>query len=144
MPYKMAGYTKFYSSDGYPAITPPWGTLNAINLNTGDLIWKKPLGEYEALKLKGIAATGTENYGGSVVTAGGLVFIAASRDAKFRAFDKKTGNILWEYPLPAAGFATPAIYELHGKQYIVIACGGGKLNTTSDDAFVAFTLPNKN
>ncbi|MDI9337925.1 MAG: PQQ-binding-like beta-propeller repeat protein [Alphaproteobacteria bacterium] len=144
MPYKMAGYTKFYSSDGYPAITPPWGTLNAINLNTGDLIWKKPLGEYEALKLKGIAATGTENYGGSVVTAGGLVFIAASRDAKFRAFDKKTGNILWEYPLPAAGFATPAIYELHGKQYIVIACGGGKLNTTSYDAFVAFTLPNKN
>jgi quinoprotein glucose dehydrogenase len=141
MPYKMAGYNKFLTPEGYPAISPPWGTLNAINLNTGELAWKIPLGEYEELKAKGIPATGTENYGGPVVTAGGLVFIAAARDGKFRAFHKTTGKLLWEYQLPAPGFASPAVYELHGKQYIVIACGGGKLKTNSSDAYVVFALP---
>lgn len=141
MPYKMAGYNKFLSPDGYPAISPPWGSLNAINLNTGEFVWTTTLGEYEELKARGIPPTGTENYGGPVVTAGGLVFIAASRDAKFRAFDKMTGKIVWEYQLPAAGFATPAIYELNGKQYIVIACGGGKLRTKPGDSYVAFALP---
>ncbi len=141
MPYKMAGYTKFLSPDGYPAISPPWGTLNAINLNTGEFVWKTTLGEYEELKARGIPPTGTENYGGPVVTAGGLVFIAAARDSKFRAFNKATGKIVWEYQLPASGFATPAVYELNGKQYIVIACGGGKLRTKSGDAYVAFALP---
>ena len=141
MPYKMAGYTKFMSSDGYPGITPPWGTLNAINLNTGDLVWKVPLGEYEALKAKGVPPTGTENYGGPVVTAGGLVFIAAARDAKMRAFNKYTGKQVWEYDLPAPGFATPAVFELEGRMFIVIACGGGKLGTQSSDKYLAFALP---
>lgn len=140
MPYIMDGYRKFLTPDGYPAISPPWGTLNAIDLNTGELIWKQVLGEYDELKAKGIPPTGTENYGGPVVTAGGLVFIAATRDNKFRAFNKTTGKLLWEYNLPASGFATPAIYEWAGKQYVVIACGGGKLGTKSGDAYVAFAL----
>jgi quinoprotein glucose dehydrogenase len=100
MPYKMEGYKKFLSLDGYPAISPPWGTLNAIDLNTGEYVWKIPFGEYPELKAKGIPPTGTENYGGPVVTAGGLVFIAATSDRKFRAFNKKTGKLLWEYDLP--------------------------------------------
>jgi quinoprotein glucose dehydrogenase len=141
VPYKMAGYNKFLSESGYPAISPPWGTLNAINMSTGEFVWKITLGEYPELKAKGIPPTGTENYGGPVVTAGGLVFIAASRDNKFRAFDKATGKLLWEYNLPASGFASPAVYEWKGKQYVVIACGGGKLNTKSSDAYLAFALP---
>lgn len=144
VPYKISGYNKFLSKEGYPAISPPWGTLNAINMSTGELVWKTTLGEYPELKAKGISATGTENYGGPAVTAGGLVFIAASRDNKFRAFDKATGKILWEYTLPASGFASPAVYEWKGKQYIVIACGGGKLNTKSGDAYLAFALPDLN
>ena len=141
MPYKISGYNKFLSADGYPAISPPWGTLNAINMNTGEFEWKIALGEYEELKAKGIPPTGTENYGGPVVTAGGLVFIAASRDSMFRVFDKATGKLLWEYTLPASGFASPAVYELNGKQYVVIACGGGKLSAKSSDAYIAFALP---
>ncbi len=141
MPYKISGYNKFLSKEGYPAISPPWGTLNAINMSTGELVWKTTLGEYPELKAKGIPPTGTENYGGPVVTAGGLVFIAASRDNKFRAFDKATGKVHWEYTLPASGFASPAIYEWKGKQYVVIACGGGKLNTKSGDTYLAFALP---
>ncbi len=140
MPYKMQGYDKFLTKDGYPAISPPWGTLNAINVNTGQYVWKIPFGEHDALKAKGIPTTGTENYGGSVVTAGGLLFIAATQDGMFRAFNKYTGKLLWEYKLPAPGFATPAIYELNGKQYVVIACGGGKLNTKSGDKYLAFGL----
>lgn len=140
IPYKMAGYNKFLSPEGYPAISPPWGSLNAINMRTGEMAWKVPLGEYEALKAQGVPPTGTENYGGPVVTAGGLVFIAAAKDGKFRAFHKRTGQLLWEYNLPAPGFATPAIYQLNGRQYIVIACGGGKLKTKSGDAYVAFAL----
>lgn len=141
VPYKMAGYNKFISKAGYPAISPPWGTLNAINMSTGELVWKTTLGEYPELKALGITPTGTENYGGPVVTAGGLVFIAASRDNMFRAFEKATGKLLWEYALPASGFASPAVYEWMGKQYVVIACGGGKLNTKSGDAYLAFALP---
>lgn len=140
MPYTTTGYNKFLSKEGYPAIRPPWGTLNAINLNTGDLAWKIPLGEYTEFKEKGII-TGTENYGGPVVTAGGLLFIAATRDGKFRAFNKHTGKLLWEVNLPAPGFATPSMYSVNGKQYIVIACGGGKLGTKSGDSYVAFALP---
>jgi quinoprotein glucose dehydrogenase len=141
MPYLMKGYTKFLSPEGYPAISPPWGTLNAIDLNDGSFLWKVPLGEYEEFKSRNIPATGTENYGGPVVTAGGLVFIAASRDGKMRAFNKFTGKLLWEYQLPAPGFATPAVYDWKGKQYLVIACGGGKLNTRSSDQYLAFALP---
>ncbi len=140
-PYVMAGYKKFRTPEGYPANSPPWGTLNAINLNTGEQEWRIPLGEYPDLRDKGIAPTGTENYGGPVVTAGGVVFIAATLDEKIRAFDKRTGELLWEHDLPAAGFATPSVYEIDGKQYLVIACGGGKLGATSGDEYVAFALP---
>jgi quinoprotein glucose dehydrogenase len=141
VPYKMNGYRKFLSADNYPAISPPWGTLTAIDLNSGELIWKTVLGEYPELKAAGIPPTGTENYGGPVVTAGGLVFIGATLDNKFRAFHKRTGKVLWEYELPASAFATPAIYELNGRQYVVIACGGGKLKTMSGDTYVSFALP---
>ena len=141
VPYSFTGYNKFVTKEGYPAIKPPWGTLNAINLNTGKLEWKIALGEFAELKAKGIPATGTENYGGAVVTSGGLLFIAATLDGKFRAINKRTGKILWETDLPAPGYATPAVYAINGKQYIVIACGGGKLNTKSGDAYVAFALP---
>lgn len=143
IPYGLTGYYKFLSPEGMPAISPPWGTLTAINMNSGEHIWKTPLGEYAQLKAKGVPATGTENYGGSVVTAGGLLFIAASSDGKLRAFNKRSGKLLWEYDLPAPGFATPSVYELNGKQYLVIACGGGKLGTKSGDAYVAFALPGK-
>ncbi|MDB5156144.1 MAG: PQQ-binding-like beta-propeller repeat protein [Mucilaginibacter sp.] len=143
LPYEMTGYNKFLTSEGLPAISPPWGTLNAINLNTGKIAWKIPLGEDENLTKQGLPITGTENYGGPVVTAGGLIFIAATKDAKIRAFDKRNGKQLWEAKLPAAGFATPSVYLLNGKQYLVIACGGGKLGTPSGDAYVAFALPGK-
>jgi quinoprotein glucose dehydrogenase len=103
-------------------------------------VWKIPFGEHAALKAKGIPATGTENYGGPVVTAGGLLFIAATQDGKFRAYHKATGKLLWEYTLPAPGFATPAVYEIKEKQYLVIACGGGKLGTKSSDQYLAFAL----
>ena len=139
MPYSATGYNKFLTKEGYPAIAPPWGTLNAIDLNTGQLIWKDTLGDYPELKARGLH-TGTENYGGPVVTAGGLIFIAATSDSKIRAFNKRTGQLLWEENLPACGFATPAVYEVAGKQYIVIACGGGKLKQKSGDSYVAFSL----
>jgi quinoprotein glucose dehydrogenase len=139
--YRAANYTKFLDKDNYPATAPPWGTLNAINLNTGEIAWKKPLGEYAALTAKGIPPTGTENFGGCIVTKGGLVFIAATRDEKIRAFDKDTGKILWEAQLPFGGYATPSTYTINGKQYVVIAAtGGGKLGTKTGDAYVAFTL----
>jgi quinoprotein glucose dehydrogenase len=140
LPYTISGYNKFLSKEGYPAIAPPWGTLNAINLNTGQLIWKKTLGHDTAFR-NAKEPTGTENYGAPVVTGGGLVFIAATKDGKFRAFHKRTGELLWEVSLPAPGFATPSVYEANGKQYIVIACGGGKMNTRSGDRYVAFALP---
>jgi quinoprotein glucose dehydrogenase len=140
LPYTITGYNKFLTREGYAGIKPPWGTLNAIDLNSGKLVWKIPLGEYPEFKDKGII-TGTENYGGPAVTAGGLVFIGATRDDKFRVFDKTNGKLLWETTLPAAAFATPAVYEVNGKQFIVIACGGGKLGTKSGDAYVAFSLP---
>ena len=141
LPYGMTGYYKFVSPEGFPAIGPPWGHITAIDLNTGEHVWKQNLGEIPQLKAKGVPPTGTENYGGSVVTAGGLLFIAAARDGKMRAFNKHTGKLLWEYDLPAPGFATPSVYQLNGKQYLVIACGGGKLGTKSGDSFVAFALP---
>ena len=116
--------------------------MNAIDLNTGQIVWKDTLGDYPELKAKGIHS-GTENYGGPVVTAGGLIFIAATSDAKMRAFNKRTGKLLWEVDLPACGYATPSVYEVNGKQFLVIACGGGKLGKPSGDAYVAFALPDK-
>ncbi|MFP5080578.1 pyrroloquinoline quinone-dependent dehydrogenase [Pedobacter sp. JCM 36344] len=138
--YKFNGYDKFLDNNGYPAITPPWGTLTAIDMNTGKHLWQKTLGEFKELTAKGIAQTGTENYGGPAVTAGGLLFIAATKDGMFRAYNKKTGELLFETELPAAGFATPSTYKVNGKQYIVIACGGNKLGTKSGDSYVAFAL----
>jgi quinoprotein glucose dehydrogenase len=140
-PYVSTGYTRFLDPEGYPALRPPWGTLNALDLNTGEYLWKKPLGEFPELTAKGIPPTGTENYGGPVVTAGGVIFIAATKDEKFRAFDTKTGEKLWEVSLPAGGYATPATYSVAGRQYVVIACGGGKMGTKSGDAYVSFALP---
>jgi quinoprotein glucose dehydrogenase len=141
IPFRSTGYNKFLDNKGLPAITPPWGTMSAINLNTGEYLWKIPFGYEPSLKEKGIDNTGTENYGGPVVTASGLLFIAATKDGMFRAFDKKTGKLLWETKLPAAGFATPSTYQIKGKQYIVIACGGTKLGTKKGNKYVAFTLP---
>ncbi|MFL5613970.1 MAG: PQQ-binding-like beta-propeller repeat protein [Gemmatimonadaceae bacterium] len=139
-PYEFVGYERWRDSAGFPAIAPPWGTLSAIDLNTGRYRWRIPLGQHPALTPNG-TPTGSEQYGGPIVTAGGLVFIAATQDAKFRAFDKATGKLLWETSLPAAGFATPSTYAVRGKQYVVIAAGGGKLGTTSGDAYVAYSLP---
>lgn len=142
-PYYFNGYRRFKDQDGYPAITPPWGTLNAINLHTGALTWKVTLGEYPELTAQGVEPTGCESYGGPVVTAGGVVFMAGTLDEKFRVFDKDNGDLLWETKLPAAGFATPATYSVNGEQYVVVACGGGKLGRPSGDAYVAFKLKEK-
>lgn len=141
VPFVKTGRGAWLDDDGYPAVKPPWGTLNAIDLNSGEYLWKVPLGEYPALRAQGVPPTGTSSYGGPVVTAGGLVFIAATLDEKIRAFDRRTGEILWEAQLPAAGYATPSTYMAGGRQYVVIACGGGKLDTKWDDAYVAFALP---
>jgi quinoprotein glucose dehydrogenase len=141
--YTIAGYTRFLDPDGYPAVKPPWGTLNAIDLNAGRIVWTVRLGERPELTARGLPPTGTENYGGPVATAGGLIFIAATNDEKFRAFDKENGEVLWETPLPAGGYATPAVYQADGRQFVVIAAGGGKMGTKSGDAYVAFALPER-
>jgi quinoprotein glucose dehydrogenase len=143
MKYRFTGYRRFLDPDGYPAIAPPWGTLNAINLQTGEYVWKINLGEYPELAAKGMKNTGSENYGGPIVTAGGLLFIGATNfDKKFRAFDKSTGDLLWETTLPFAGNAAPATYEVKGRQYVVIAAGGGKdPKSRSGGVYVAFALP---
>ncbi len=142
-PYTHTGYNRWVDPEGYPAVRPPWGTLNAIDLNTGEYLWRVPLGEFPELTARGIPQTGTENYGGPLVTAGGLIFIGASKDENFRAFDRETGRELWRVKLPAGGYATPATYEVGGRQFVVIACGGGKMNTKSGDAYVAFALPRR-
>lgn len=139
--YNITGYTKFLDADGYPGISPPWGTLSAIDLNTGDYVWQITYGEYPELIEKGIPPTGAESYGGPLVSASGLLFIAGTRDKKLRAYDTRNGDLLWETTLPAAAFATPATYEVNGKQYIVIACGGTKLGAAKGDSYVAFALP---
>lgn len=141
IPYQHTGYNRWYDRNGYPVSTPPWGTLTATDLNTGQRLWQVPLGEYPELTAKGIPLTGTDNYGGALVTGSGLIFIAATRDERLRVFDKKTGKLLWQTQLPAAGYASPSTYTVNGKQYVVIACGGGKLKTRSGDQYVAFALP---
>lgn len=142
--YTIDGYNKFLDPDGYPAVEPPWGTLNAISLDRGEIAWRIPFGEIPELAAKGMTNTGSENYGGPVVTAGGLLFIGATNhDRKFRAFDKLTGQLLWETTLPAAGNATPAVYEVNGRQFVVIAAGGGKSNQPPGGTYVAFALPQR-
>lgn len=141
LPYKSTGYNKFLDANGLPAIAPPWGTLNAIDMNTGEYLWKIALGNVDSLAIKNGGHTGIENYGGPAITASGLLFIAATKDEKFRVFDKKNGKLLWETKLPAAAFATPTIYECKGKQFVVIACGGTKLGTKKGNQYLAFALP---
>ncbi len=140
--YRSDGYNQFLDPDGYPAVKPPWGTLSAIDLNTGHLRWRIPFGEFPALVRQGVRNTGSENYGGPLVTAGGLLFIAATdHDNKLHAYDKANGRLLWEATLPAAGNATPATFQLKGRQYVVIAAGGGKSGEPSGGSYVAFALP---
>jgi quinoprotein glucose dehydrogenase len=140
--YSFNGYPKFLDYENYPASKPPWGTLNCLDLNSGKLLWKVPLGEYPELTQSGVPKTGTENFGGAIVTAGGLVFCAGTRDSRIRAFDKDTGAELWSAKLPWVGSAPPACYDVDGRQFIVIpATGGGKLATPVGDAYVAFALP---
>jgi quinoprotein glucose dehydrogenase len=139
--YAFAGFRRWLDKDGYPAIKPPWGTLNAVDLNTGEIKWKVPLGEYPELTARGIPPTGTENYGGPVVTAGGLIFIGATADETFRAFDKDTGKVLWKTKLPFSGNATPSTYMVNGRQYVVISAGGGKSGRPAGGKLVAFALP---
>jgi quinoprotein glucose dehydrogenase len=139
-PYQMMGYNKFLDSKGLPALSPPWGTLNAIDLNTGKYLWKIPFGDEPALAQKGITGTGAENYGGPIVTASGLLIIGAAKDGKLRIYASKTGKLLRTITLPAAAFATPSTYSVDGKQYIVIACGGTKLGTPKGNKYVAFSL----
>jgi len=143
MKYRFTGYHKFLDPEGYPGVAPPWGTLNAINLNTGEYVWKIPFGEYPELAAKGLTNTGTENYGGPIVTAGGLLLIGATDfDKKFRAFDKSTGELLWETVLPFSANTTPATYLVDGRQFVVIAAGGGKdPKSPSGGVYVAFALP---
>ncbi len=143
LPYQFTGYRKFLDQDGYPAISPPWGTLNAIDLNTGKYLWKIPLGEYPDLAAKGMTNTGSENYGGPIVTASGLLFIGAtSFDRRFRAFDAQSGKLLWQTTLDYSATATPATYSIDGKQYVVIAAGGGRdPKVPSGGQWVAFALP---
>lgn len=141
--YSISGYTKFLNKDGYPAIRPPWGTLNAIDLNTGEYVWTKVFGTYPELEAKGIPQTGSESYGGPVITASGLLFIAGTKDKKFRVYNKANGDLVWETTLPAAGFATPSTYQVDGRQYVVVACGGTKLGAEKGDSYVAFALPDE-
>ncbi|MBZ5602331.1 MAG: PQQ-binding-like beta-propeller repeat protein [Acidobacteriia bacterium] len=140
--YRNEGYILMRDPEGYPPLTPPWGTLNAIDLNKGEIRWRIPFGEYPELVAKGIRNTGSDNYGGPVVTSNGLLFIGATNfDKKFRAYDKLTGKLLWETVLPAAGNATPSVYEIGGREYVVIVCGGGKNGAPSGSSIVAFALP---
>src|SRR5215467_8645950 len=141
--YNSTGYNKFLTKEGYPAVAPPWGTLNAINLNTGEYEWKVPLGEYPELAAQGMKNTGSELYGGPIVTAGGVLFIGATvYDRKFRAFDTRNGKLLWETQLPFAGMATPSTYMVDGRQYVVIAASGGRdPKGPVGGAYVAFVLP---
>ncbi len=143
MPYKTIGFRRFTDPEGYPGVVPPWGTLNAIDMNTGKYLWKIPFGEYPELAAKGVRGTGSDNYGGPIVTSSGLLFIGATVfDQKFHAYDSRTGELLWETELPFAGLATPATYSINGKQYVVIAAGGGQSSRKpSGGVYVAFTLP---
>ncbi|MEP0845113.1 MAG: pyrroloquinoline quinone-dependent dehydrogenase [Phycisphaerae bacterium] len=140
--YDFMGYGQFLDREGYPAIRPPWGNLNCLDLNTGEYDWQITLGEFPELTARGIPPTGTETFGGAIVTAGGLVFIGGTKDEKFRAFDKAAGELLWQFQLPAGGYATPCTYQVNGRQFVAIAAGGGgKLRTRSGDAYFAFALP---
>jgi quinoprotein glucose dehydrogenase len=142
--FVSTGYNRFFDPEGYPAVKPPWGTLNAVDMNTGEYLWKVPLGEFDSLTQRGIPPTGTENYGGPVLTASGVLFISATKDKMIRAFNAANGKVLWKYKLPAGGYATPSTYMVNGKQYVVITAGGVKMRSEPGDYVIAFALPEKN
>lgn len=140
LPYRHSGYTKWLDSNGLPAISPPWGTLSAIDMNTGNILWNQPFGTVDSLMEAGFPVTGTENYGGPIITENGLLIIAATKDAKLRIFNRHSGELLWEDRLTAAAFATPSTYMINGKQYIVVACGGEKLGTKPGNKVIAYAI----
>jgi quinoprotein glucose dehydrogenase len=141
--YRFDGYVKFLDPDGYPAVAPPWGTLSAIDLNTGEYLWRRPLGEYPELLAQGLSDTGSENYGGPILTASGLLFIGATiHDRKFRALDSRSGETLWETELLYAGTATPVTYLAGGRQYVLICTSSARdPKARQGSAYVAFALP---
>jgi quinoprotein glucose dehydrogenase len=142
IPYTATGHHDFKDPDGFPVNAPPWGTLSAIDLDAGNIIWQVPLGTYPELEAQGLPPTGTFNMGGPILTGGGLIFIGAAMDERFRAIDQATGKVLWEFQMDAGGYATPATYAVDGKQYVVIAAGGGgKPGTKAGDAYYCFALP---
>ncbi len=141
IPYTFSGYTRLLDDKGFPGVTPPWGSLTAIDVGKGRIAWQVTLGDRPEARRENDPPTGTENYGGPAITAGGVLFIGATNDEKFRAFDMKTGKQLWETTLPAGGYATPATYVVDGRQFVVIAAGGGKMTTKSGDTYTAFALP---
>ena len=141
MAYLNAGFQKLTDPEGLPASKPPWGTLTAIDLKQADILWRIPLGDYPELLAQGQSGYGSENYGGPIVTAGDLLFIAATPDQMIKAYNKHNGEVLWQTRLPAAGFATPITYAVDGRQYVVVAAGGGKLGQSSGSSYVAFALP---
>jgi quinoprotein glucose dehydrogenase len=143
--YRVAAWGQLKDREGYPGVKPPWGTLSAVDLNKGTILWQSVLGAFPELVARGVPPTGTPNFGGTIVTAGGLVFVGGTMDAKFRAFDKTTGKVLWEYQLDAAAYTTPSTYSINNKQYIVVAAGGGgQRYTKTGDAFLAFALNQEN
>jgi hypothetical protein len=146
IPYRNQSFGRFWDSNLYPCQQPPWGTLSAIDLNRGEIRWQVRLGEFDELTARGIPKTGTPNLGGSIVTKGGLVFIAATNDRKFRAFDRQSGRELWTQRLPASGHAAPMTYwsPKSKRQFVVIAAGGGnKYNADFDAKLMAFALPSE-
>ena len=149
MPYRNeSAYARFLDQDQYPCQKPPWGELSAVNANTGDVVWRVPLGGYDELETDEYKHGGTPNVGGSLATAGGLLFIAATNDSRFRAFDSRTGKELWVTKLDATGNAIPVSYQgKDGKQYVAIAAGGpdhlrnvGDTANNAADSLIAFAL----
>lgn len=124
-----------------PASNPPWGSLSAIDLNTETIAWRIPFGNYPKMLEQGDSGLGSENYGGPITTAGNLLFIAATPDRLFKAYDRRDGKLLWQVELPAAGFATPSTYQVDGRQFVVIAACGGKLGEPTGSEYIAFALP---